>query len=117
LRGFLRFHLEVFMAYSSLAPASRIGNLGSVGDATTRADSVKYIWGYVTADTAAVVETANYFPNSAANQYPAFTVGDRIDAIMNAGVSQTPVTKSYVVTVAPTSTTGPTIALQTTTAG
>ena len=105
------------MAYSNLAPATRIGTLGSVGDATSRADSVKYVWGYATADTAAVVETAGYFPNTSTGVYPAFTVGDRITAVMNAGVGQTPVTKDYIVTVAPTATLSPTIALQTVTAG
>ena len=71
----------------------------------------KSIWGYVTADTAATVETAGYFPGATVGTQVA--VGDLIDASMVVG--GTPVTKRYVITVA--SSAGVTIALQQTTAG
>ena len=85
------------MAYSINNCALRLNMLGTVGDATTRADSVKYLWGYVSADTAAVGETAGYFPLQSAGG-PAFTIGDTLRAVWNCGVGNTPVTKDYVVT-------------------
>lgn len=66
-------------------------------------------WSYVTADTAATVETAAYF-NTA---YNLLSKGDVIEAVMVMG--GTPVAKRYVVTAS--SSTAVTIALQTTTAG
>lgn len=85
------------MAYSILAPATRLNMIGTVGDATSRNDSVKYSWGYASTDVAATGEVAGYFP-TINNGGPAFTVGDVIRAVWNAGVGATPVFKEYVVT-------------------
>ncbi len=105
------------MAYStSLYPLARktIAQ-GYYGDATSPGAPGTMLsqWGYVTADTAATVETAGYF--NAANGGAVVNVvkGDIIDAVMNIG--GTPVMKSYIVTAAGPSSV--TIALQSTTAG
>lgn len=99
------------MAFNNnVSPLTRRDMLGSVGDATSRTDSVKYSYGYVTADTAATVEVAGYFNAMATT----LTVGDIISAVMNAGVGATPVYKEYVVTAI---TPNVTLALQTGTAG
>lgn len=101
------------MAYSATYGLSRIAFLGYYGDATTpgQPTTQKSIWGYVTADTAATVEGAGYFP--AATLSGVVSVGDVIEAVMVVG--GTPVKKTYVVTVSTSSTI--TIALQTATAG
>lgn len=98
------------MAYNLQFPLTRLGWLGAVGDATSRSDSVKSVWGYATADVAATVETAGYFNLSAGG----VTIGDRISAVMNCAVGQTPVTKDYVVTALSPNVT---IAIQQATAG
>lgn len=68
------------------------------------------LWHYVTPDTAATVEAANYF-NSATSL---LRKADVIEAVMVTG--GTPVTKRYIVTSVDDAATV-TIALQTTTAG
>jgi len=101
------------MAYNATYGLTRIAYLGFYGDATTPGQpaTAKSIWGYVTADTAATVEGAGYFP--AASLYTSVAVGDVIEAVMVVG--GTPVKKTYVVTASTSS--AITIALQTTTAG
>ncbi len=101
------------MAYNPTYGLTRIAFLGYSGDATSPGNpgTQKTLWGYVTADTAATVETGGYFPAASLGQ--SLAVGDIIMASMV--VTGTPVNKQYVVTVATTSTI--TIALQTTTAG
>jgi len=81
------------MAYDPInSPLYRLDRVGTVNDAATRNDSVKYAWGYATADTAAVVEAANYF-----DAEKTLSRGDQISASMNCGVGATPVFKNYVV--------------------
>jgi|GEM_PF-6497733 len=86
---------------------------GRIADAGARYDTSKYLHHYVTADTAAVVEAANYFDAATFLQR-----GDVIIATMNNGVGTTPVVKMYVVTAAISyGDAHNVIALQTTTAG
>ncbi|MBV1707419.1 MAG: hypothetical protein KGQ37_09460 [Hyphomicrobiales bacterium] len=92
----------------------RKSTLGTITDAAARPDSVKFEYGYATADVAATVETAGYF--DAASQL--LNVGDVIVAVMNAGVGLVPVLKSYVVLTNAVATGGHiTIGLATTVAG
>lgn len=100
------------MAYNSTYGLTRIAFMGYSGDATSPGNpgTQKSLWSYVINDSAATVEAAGYFNAAAAL---GLAVGDVIKAVM--AVNSTPVLKTYVVTVATTSTI--TIALQTTTAG
>jgi hypothetical protein len=100
------------MAYNaSVAPLLRQNIVGYYGDATARVDSVKYAYTYVTADTAATVETANYF-----DAVTDLRRGDQISATM--AIGGTPVYKNYVVlTGIGSGDTHNTIGLQTGTAG
>lgn len=94
-------------------PLRRVSTLGTVGNPDTRADSVKHRYENATADTAAVVEAANYF-----NADTRLQRGDLIDMSMNNVVAATPVRKHYVVTQGKASgDANNVIALQTTTAG
>lgn len=103
------------MAYSTNNPIIRAEQLGRVGDAGTRNDSVKYVYHYATADAAAVVEGASYFP---ADKCSFLGRGDEIVASMNNAVGQTPVLKHYIVTTGPASgDAAVALGLQTTTAG
>ncbi len=82
------------MAYDNIIHnLFRKNTLGSITDSGVRPDSVKYEYGYATADTAAVVETAGYFDAASL----LLNVGDAIVAVMNAGVGLVPVLKHYVV--------------------
>jgi len=86
--------------------------LGFYGDATSEGSaSMISLWGYVTTDSAATVETAGYFP--AATLYQMLNVGDVIVASM--GIGGTQKAKLYVVTVSTSSTI--TVALLSTTSG
>lgn len=79
------------MAYDkNVAPLLRQNIQGYYGDASARADSVKYAYSYVTNDAAATVEVANYFDAETQLQK-----GDVIQAVMAVGT--TPVFKNYVV--------------------
>ncbi len=102
------------MAYNNqVSPATPRDEIGYVGDATTRTDSVKRRWAYATSDVAATVETANYF-----DAETAMSRGDIIEASMNNATGQTPVFKQYVVVTGINSGDAHnTIALQAVTAG
>lgn len=81
------------MAYDkNNSPLLRRDIVGYVGNASTRADSIKFAYAYATTDAPATVEAANYFDAEIQ-----LSRGDQIQATMNAGVGQTPVFKNYVV--------------------
>lgn len=106
------------MTFSALG--WQMGPCGGVAGATGQ-----YLFqeaNYITTDAAAAVEAAGYFPAAQGSgsdvitksmSYLNFPAGLAIAAIMNIGA--TPVRKNYIVTASSSS--GVTIALQTTTAG
>ena len=99
------------MTYATSNPMRQLETSGFTTGAFARNGT--RIYGYVTADLAALVETAGYF-----NANAELTRGDVIIAHMNVAAATTPVLKLYIVTQAIKNLdVNNVIALQTVTAG